>query len=357
MKITVFIGSLYGGGAERVACSLGDYLTKKGHVVEFLTMAESKTYKMENTIKRTILLNDNDRKNFIHNSLCRLRRLFSFLSQDNSDCIVVMLPVTTILLLLIRKRVKGKVIASERSDPSRYSWINRTLLRWLAPRADCFIFQTKEARNWYGKRIIESNAVIIPNAINQEFIELGKREKNKKEIIVGMGRLNEIKNFELLIESFALIADDFPNYELHIYGDGASKQKLIELAELKNLENRVYIPGQVDKIAERVAQASLFVLSSNYEGMPNALMEAMALGVPCVATDCGGGVRFLITDRVNGIIVPVNDKQEMANAIRTLLSDRDLATQMGNKSKQITEYLSPDIIYSKWERTIVETCG
>lgn len=355
MKITLFIGSLYGGGAERVACNLANYLSNIGHTVNIITMAESKqSYGLSNKVCNIILLKNVERKNTIFNFIIRWNRLKTILKNNNTDCYVVLLPVTTIMLLLLKKKTNAPVIAAERVDPSQYSHLKKKALKILAKRADKFIFQTNEIRNWYGSSVKNESAVVIPNAINPAFIR-PRYEGEREKIIVGVGRLTEQKNFSMLIDAFAELHKEFLDYKLIIYGEGPLKSALEHQVELLGISESVLLPGNEKDIISKLEIASMFVLSSRFEGMPNALMEAMALGVPCVSTDCGGGgARFLIRNGENGLLIPNEDKDAMVEAMKKILSDEKYSEELSKNAHKIIEFLAPDIIYKKWEETIIE---
>ena len=117
----------------------------------------------------------------------------------------------------------------------------------------------------------------------------------------------------------------------------------------------VEFPGYVPDMPERLEKASMFVLSSDYEGMPNALMEAMASGLPCVSTDCGGGgARFLVQNGDNGILIPQKDEVALASAMEKILSDESLSAKLGENARKLQETLAPEKIYGEWERFILE---
>lgn len=154
MKITLFIGSLFGGGAERVACNLANHLVKKGYEVDILTMSESKEhYFLESGVSNTVLLLDIEKESILINNLKRWLRFREYLKTKKSDYYVVMLPLTTIMLLFFKKVAGRPIIAAERADPKKYSIVKRLLLKSLAPRASKFVFQTEEARRWYGSSV------------------------------------------------------------------------------------------------------------------------------------------------------------------------------------------------------------
>ena len=353
MKVTLFIGSLYGGGAERVTCNLASYLVQQGHQAEILTMSETKNaYELDGRVSVKTLLSLEERKNTAINTLIRLPRFLRYLKTTDTDTYIIMLPKTTIMFLMFRWLTKAKVIAAERVDPASYPKCIAKLLKKYAKRADGWVFQTADAQKWYVDSIKACRSTVIPNAINPIFIRsqyMGERRK----VIAGAGRLDSQKNFGMLIRAFAKIAPEFPEYNLTIYGKGEMDAKLKKLVASLGLKERVTFPGNIQNIADEMEKNAMFVLSSNFEGMPNALMEAMALGLPCISTDCPcGGPRYLIQDGMNGLLVPVADADKMAEAMRKVLSDSNLAENIGKEAMKIAKDLAPEKIYGQWEKFI-----
>lgn len=356
MKITIFLGSLGGGGAERVTCSLANYLCNRGHEIEILTMSDADAgYSVNKKVKRTCLLSAIERKNIIFDNVRRINRLRKHMRSRNIDVYVVLLPATTILMLLFSGITDAKIIAAERANPESYPKVTKFLLKLLAYRADRWIFQTEEIKNWYDSCSISARSVVIPNPICDKFDSVpykGIREKR----VVGVGRLTKEKNFKLLIDAFAIVYREYTDYCLEIYGDGGERAVLDSYVRELGLENVIRLPGYTREVREIVKRSTVFVLSSDNEGMPNALIEAMALGVPCISTDCGGGgAKFLIKNGENGIIVPTKDVNGLASAIINLLSNESKASLLGKKARKIVEALDSQKIFGKWEQTIEET--
>lgn len=357
MKVTFFIGSLYGGGAERVTCNLASYLVQKGHQAEILTMSETKeSYELDERVSTKSLLPLANRKNKAWNTMVRFPRLWKYMRHADNDVYIVMLPKTTIMFLAFRWLTKAKVVAAERVDPAAYNHRIGNALKRLAKRADGFVFQTEDAKAWYGESVKDIKTAVIPNAINPAFIR-PPYTGEKRKIIAGAGRLNDQKNFSLLIRAFERIATDFPDYNLVIYGEGDKRGELEKLVKDLGLKDRVSLPGNIQNIADEMEKNSLFVLSSDFEGMPNALMEAMALGLPCISTDCPcGGPRFLIQNGDNGVLVPVGDAEKMAEAMRRISGNSKLRESIAMKAITIQKKLAPDRIYGEWEEFITKVC-
>ena len=357
MRISILIGGLSGGGAERVVSNLSNFLSGK-HDVTILTMTEDKpAYFIDEKVSLKYLIKKDENSNFIKKNMLRYKNLREYVLTQQVDAFLVFLPVTTNLLLSLRRLIKVPVIVSERGDPIyRYnsSLIHKLCMRFLYIKADSFVFQTDDSKEFYAEKFGISGTV-IPNAINEEFIGRNKKDKFKKRII-SVGRLNKQKNFELLIKAFARIQSKFPDFNLEILGEGPLRSDLTNLIKELNLEDRVNLPGYVDDVSERLGDSALFVLSSNYEGMPNALMEAMATGLPCISTDCPiGGPKYLIEDAYSGFLTPINDEQKLSYVMEKVLSDKELQEKLGSNSKKITDKLNPDYIYANWEKLINKT--
>lgn len=355
MDVTFFISGVTGGGAEKVCCAISSYLVGRGHNVELLTMCdEAPTYPLDSRVSRYALLKKSERTYFIFDNVLRLVRLFRYLINKKSGVYVVMLPTNIITMLSLKFLTPLKVIAAERANPSSYKRIIQKSLLLTCAIADGWVYQTSEQKAWYHDHIGSAKSIIIPNAINPDIDNFqckGLRDK----VIVTAGRLTEQKNHILLIEAFTRLADKYEDYKLIIYGEGPMKDVLIDKISHHKLEHRILLAGYSTNMLADVSRASLFVLSSNYEGMPNALMEAMALGVPCISTDCdGGGARFLINHEKNGLLIPAKDIDALVSAIDRLLSDNMFAESLGDESRKIRDILSADVIYNQWENFLEE---
>ncbi len=350
MKITIFMSALSGGGAERVTCNLANHLSGFGHEVEILTMGDTAAAEpLKEGVKCAPLLTDKERSNALINNAKRIMRLRRYMKKQAVDAYVVMLPVPSILMLSFSRLTKAPILMSERADPKVYSKTIQFFLHRFVSKASGVVFQTDEVAAWYETHLKGAASKVIPNAINPAFVRPayeGEREK----VIVGAGRFNTQKNFPLLIRAFARIAPEFPEHKLVIYGQGNLLETYRELAKELGVSDRVVFPGFANNMPEVLEKASMFVLSSDYEGMPNALIEAMASGLPCVSTDCGGGgARFLIRDGENGLLVPIGDEYAMSEAMRKILSDEALAATLGNNARKLQETLAPERIYGEWE--------
>ncbi|MCD7716795.1 MAG: glycosyltransferase [Lachnospiraceae bacterium] len=249
-------------------------------------------------------------------------------------------------------------IISERNDPMNFAGkkITKFLYQLCMKNANGVVFQTKDVQKYYKGRINGKNRVIYNPLIIEEFPDNLSDKKNKT--IVTVGRLHPQKNQQLLIKAFYEVYKKYPEYRLEIYGEGESRKELETLINRLNMQEHIFLMGVKPNVLEYVNRAEIFVLSSNYEGMPNSLIEALALGIPCVSTNCPcGGPRELIHDHVNGSLVPVNDKTMLVAALVELISKPQLRNQYSKESIKIRETLAGKRIFEEWRNFCEEISG
>lgn len=351
-KLALFIGSLTGGGAERVTCNLANYLSEKGYDIDLITMSDvNDTYMLNRKVNRVYLIHANERKNKLSDLLLRRRRLKKYIKENKDvDCYVTMLPITCFLLTSLKKYITCKVIISERNNPASYNFINKLLMKYSAKKCDGLVVQTTVIGEWYNNN---NNKVVIPNAINSNVILKGSNKKENK--IVSVGRLEKQKNYPMLIKAYNIFSKKCPNYILEIYGQGNLKHKLERLVKKYNLQNKVFFKGYVNNVTEMIYNSKMFIMTSNFEGMPNALIEAMCLGLPCISTDCdGGGARELIDNMENGILIQKNNIQELVSSMIKIIDNPSYAYNISKEAKKLKEKLSYDRIYDDWEKYIIK---
>ena len=356
MKIVFCLGSMGKGGAERVVANLSNYLVKKEHQITIITtISGNSVYPLNKKIKHDYLDEQTNKQNFILKNIDRVKKLKKYLIEINPDIIVSLLPEPSFRVLFLKDSIKKPIIVSVRNDPKieyRSKKIKK-IMDYLYPKADGFIFQTEQAKQYFTSKI-QSKSTIIPNPISEEFIKEGETVQ-KEKVIITIGRLEEQKNQKLLIEAFEEIYHQFPEYQLHIYGEGSLRKELQRVIDERHLENCVKLLGETNEIKEKLEKSEIFVLASNYEGMPNTLMEAMAVGLPCIATDCPcGGPAFLIQDNKNGKLVRINEKQELVEAIKELIENETTRQKLAQEAKKIRMVLNPNKIYQQWEEYIIK---
>ena len=352
-KIMFYIASLAKGGAQRVILNLTESLVFKSHQVTIVTtgMVENE-YELPKGAKRIISdIQDTEiTSNRILNLKKRFMKLRNIWKQERPDVIISFIGKNNFMAILTAWGLKIPVVTSVRGEPTEeyYSKMTRFLAKTLMGKSAGIVLQTPDAREFFPKWM-HKKTIILENPLNPDFI--GEYYDGEREdVIVTVGRIDSNKNQKLLIDAFMKIAEEFPKMKLIIYGDGEDRETLIKYVKKNSYQDRICLPGAVNDVKDRIKKAKVFALSSNTEGMPNALMEALALGVPCVSTDCPcGGPRMLMKGKENGILVPVGDGVKMAEAIRSILSDDELWNRYSQNAYKITKVLNPEIVNEKWE--------
>ena len=346
MKIVFSIPHISLGGAQRVVITLIRWLQQNTDNEIFLLIINEGTNKGFiydiHSIPHAFFKGNYFRKILVEHKL--LKRL-------NPDILVSFGVPNTLFDTPATFCMNLKTVVCERNDPAHFGGraITRIFSRLLMRKANGFVFQTQDAQVFYGGEIAK-RSVVIPNPlfIGDDYPTtqyIGEREKT----IVTTGRLNKQKNHPLLIRAFKRIAEEFPEYKLIIYGEGPERQNDEALIQELGLQERVLLPGTINDVPDKIYKASLYVLSSDFEGMPNALMEAMALGLPCISTDCPcGGPRELTTNGEDCLLVPVGDEIAIAEAMRKVLSEEKFAMKLGKNAMKIRDKLSLDKVCKQW---------
>lgn len=347
-KIAIYIYSLRRDGAQRVAINLARHLVGCGDACTIITdWTDDAEYVVPSGVKRVSL--NQSGNNYVH-YLGNIRKMRALLREEAPDLLLVMQVTGCLLAVPAAKGQAVKVIVSERNDPTHFPGkrITNFISRRLMKKADGYVFQTEEAMAFY-REISGKPSVIIPNPVYCRNMPKYSPEKCRRHEIVAVGRLVPQKNQKLLIRAFARIHKRFSDYRLIIYGEGVLRESLLEEIRKLNLSEFVSLPGNKPDVLERINQASIFVMPSDFEGMPNALLEAMALGLPCISTDCPiGGPRAVIHSGDNGILVSVGSEVELASAIERLIEHPDLRESMSKNALDIRNALDSERICQCW---------
>jgi len=239
------------------------------------------------------------------------------------------------------------IVSAERGDPFTLPILWQYLCKWAYNQSDYCFFQLKKACCFFGDKV-KGHSFIIPNAIIQaENVQVYDGKRNKT--IVSAGRFEAQKDFELLIKAFSKIRKIHPDYNLVLYGDGSLKTKYKNLCHQLNIEKYVTFPGYVTNVSEHIYKEGIFVLSTFYEGIPNVLIEALAIGIPTVSSDCSpGGPAFLTDNGRRGLLVPVGDVDSMVHSINRIIEDDNLAKNLSFYGLEIKDELSPVKINKMW---------
>ncbi len=353
MKVSFFIGQMSVGGAETVLAQLANHYAENGSSVEIVMLLGNQVEKEHFNLNEDIRIIDLSvpGKNYIGSAFKWLVRINKYLRTTKPDVVISFIGRINAVVLTAALCNRVPILVSERSDPKNdgRGYLMLKYCDLVYGRADAIVFQTSYQQHCFSNRH-HKRSYIIPNPIKISIIDDSIEED--PYLIVTAGRLHPAKNHKMLIRAISIVKEQIPNVKCRIYGDGALMPDLEELIASENLHNTVFLEGRKDNIGNYIREAKVFAMSSDYEGLSNALMEAMFLGKICISTDYNG-VEDLLEDQVNGIIVPRNDEVEMANAIIDALSnDGEKYMKMRLNAKEKMLKCSPTAIMSQWDNVI-----
>lgn len=363
-KIVFHLNCLEQGGAERVVTTLANHFAGDGCQV---WIATEWTGENEFTVDERIcrvhvgLTGKQEKQSRVRQFFSRIQNLRGFLKKERPDIVIAFAQKANYRALMATVFTKIPVIVSVRTDPYQdyAGWKNKLLLSLFFPKAAGSVFQTEGAKSFFSKKIQQKSKIIL-NPINDKYSNAPKTERRRKAVVQS-GRLLRLKNQMLLAEAFEIVHREYPEYVLEIYGgdsgDG-TRQELENYIEKKQAHAYIRLMGASDELEKQMADAAVFAFSSDWEGLPNALMEAMALGLPVISTDCPcGGPATLIQNEVNGLLVPVRDREAMATGIRRLIEDREFAEGLGKKAAELGKTAGTAAICEQWKQYIEEICS
>ena len=356
IKIAFHLNTLTHGGAERVVTNLANRFAAEGYQVFVATeWTDEDEFVLDERVHRIhVGLREGDEKrNRPSRYLRRIRYLEEFMEEYRPDVVVAFARLALFRALMAKKKTGVPVVVCVRIDPrSEYRGArNFFQIKKYMKTADGAVFQTKDAEDYFRKDLTCSSTIIL-NPITPKYLGLPPvKERNKT--IVNAARLVAFKNQVLLVRAFSSVHEKHPDYDLKIYGpdsgDGTREKILQTIAEC-HLEGVVHLMGNSDALEKELPQAALFAYSSDYEGLPNSLLEAMAMGLPCVSTDCPcGGPGTLIQNGENGILVPVGDAEALAKGMLALIEHPERAAELGRKAAKIAEIASTDRVFEAWQ--------
>ena len=352
MKIVFLVPHLLGGGAERTVAYLANYISRNQEdEITVLSLSDDVFYKLDERVNFISLGISHNNKNIferLYKILLRSVKVRRVLKDIKPDVVFCML--ATIAKYLPKKR-SFKLICSERSNPLIVKDKKQIKIRdKILLNCDGIVFQTKRAKECFLKEI-QDKGVVIPNAVGNPYVLKAEPVDYLNKTITAMGRFNKAKGYPTLIKAFKIISEKHPEFILEIFG-GGNKEDIEKLVSDLNLSDKVKFMGAREDAVLEVSKSTCYVLSSIYEGMPNALMEAMAVGTACVSTDCPFGPSELIVDGVNGLLVPVGDENALANAVIKVIENDDLRLKLSQNAKKILETNSVEIIAEKYYQFI-----
>lgn len=352
MKKIIFVTvSMRGGGTERVISILANRMIAMGYEVTIVMIAEPTIeYKLDERI-RTVCVSKATGGSLIGRvkRILNMRREFS---QDKSAKIISMGTVANMFTLLASFGLKNLVTISERNDPNRLNhrpiksyevWLRNVLYK----RANKIVLQTPDVLDCFPDTI-QKKCVVIPNPVPAD-MPMPRRTEEREKTILTAGRLTEQKNHKMLLEVFTEFSKQFPEYHLNIFGRGELEEKLNEKIRDLQMQDKISLRGFSDNLYEELGKGGIYVSTSDWEGISNSLLEALAMGIPTVATDCPmGGSRMCIEDGINGYLILVQDKKSLLQKLIKLASEDELCISFSENAIKVREEFSEVAITKQW---------
>lgn len=362
MKLAFLFGGMSRGGAERVIASLANTFCAQADEITIITTDNSASgYPLDERVRHVRLNLAGDSKNKLEGmtrNLRIMRALSKLIRQEAYDAVITFQLRQAVLLQYAFPFGRDfKLIVSERNNPNTRKL--GTLERWqydkVLPNVDGFIFQTERVSMCYPKKV-RNIGTVIHNGVFPEILPETVPEFNSRrhKDICAVGRLVPQKGYDILLQAFEKFRGTHPDYHLHIYGEGTLRQAIEEKIADLDLSDSITLYGSVPDVMFQVADMGMFVMASRFEGMPNALMEAMACGLPCISADCDFGPGELIRDHQNGILVPVEDADALAKAMTEVADDLELAIKISESAQHIRKTHDGDKIAQMYYQYIAD---
>lgn len=349
-KIVFLVSSMGRGGAERVVSILANEYIKMGWEVDICMLLHNiMSYNVNKKVN--IIDLSYERYGFFLNRIKGLFSLRKYVKNNHADIYVPFLSKISVLFMLatLGLDLNGKrIVSSERIDPYsvKYPKILRILINIAFLKSNNIVFQSKKAMSFYSKKI-QKKGLIIGNPVDLTI----EKKRERSFIIITAGRLVPQKNQKMLIKAFANISKEFPEYTLHIYGEGELRQELEKEIKFLKMENKIYLKGECEKYLDKLSSAEIFVLPSNYEGLSNALLEALLMGIPTISTDCAGAEE-IIENYKNGLLISRGNQKELEMGLRELISNKVLQRKLSNNAKKLKKYFLVENVIFKWKKII-----
>ena len=377
-KILFHINSLGKGGAERVLTVLAGYFAQDGYRVSIVTLWRAENeYEVPAGVKRVNLGDEKVSGGRLALAVRRFTGLRGLIKKENPDIVISFCMKANFRSVFSMLGMRIPLLVSVRSDPQIDYAPHKFLTKWMERKAAGCVFQTKDAQAFFGERLRKKSRIIW-NPIDEEYLP-ENRESAKGELagggadrqergggagdicIITVGRITFEKNQLMLLKAFDRIKDKFTSARVRVYGEGIGGDAWKEMdayIRQNGIAHRVEFMGSSSSLEKEIVNAALFVLPSNYEGMSNALMEAMVMGLPVIATDCPcGGCATLIKEGISGFLVPTGDDEALAEAMERVLSDKKLAEKLSENAGRLSEKVKPLKIYEEWRSYAEELAG
>jgi GalNAc-alpha-(1->4)-GalNAc-alpha-(1->3)-diNAcBac-PP-undecaprenol alpha-1,4-N-acetyl-D-galactosaminyltransferase len=355
MRIAFILPTFAAGGAERVANLLCNYWAEQGHDVTALTFegaGDEQIYALDKRVALVGIDALNRSRGVASRVLTNARRVFRLraeLKAFGPDAVVAFTTEANVVAICSAMWLGVPVVVSERNQPDRpgLGRFTRAARRLSYPLATALVVQTAAIAEWSRARFAIP-VHVVPNPVRlASWVEVPRTERATKQIVAA-GRLVPQKGFDVLIASFAALADAFPDWRLVIYGEGVQREGLEAEARRHALGERIALPGIRKDMPAALAAADLFVLSSRYEGYPNVLLEALASGCAVVATDCPGATAEILEGGKYGLLVEPGNVTALTAALERMMSDETLRRRFAAQAREAVSALDVGTVGRRW---------
>lgn len=361
-KILFIFRGMGSGGAQKVLAFVSNTCVDAGYDVSIISLLDIKpTLKINDNIKVSYIGYDGsevNKNNVVKQFFYKLQliiKLRSLIKKSNPDLIITFMSDIVRIVVLSTMGLNMKIIGSERGNPLKYT--KRQLAKYSRAYRKCsaVVFQTYKAASIFDKIILDKS-FIIPNPCIPRVNPIEPYKGKRKKIFLAAGRLCVQKRFDILIFAFLQLTKKHSDYKLYIYGEGPEREYLQKIINENNLNEVVFLKGDTIDVFKEAREFTAFVLTSDYEGIPNVLIEALSIGLPCISTDCEpGGPRLLLDEGRRGILVPTGDVNKLTAAMIDYIENPNLARRYGNLGVQVKKELAPNLIAKKWLNIIEKT--
>ncbi|WEK71724.1 MAG: glycosyltransferase family 4 protein [Candidatus Chryseobacterium colombiense] len=352
-KIAFLLPSLGAGGAERVGVLLANKFSDKFNVFLIAFTKAKAIYKVNDNVQ-LIYLQDTFSHSVsffqaIRNNFFLLKKVVKIIRLNKIDILIGFTTNVNIITVLCAYFLRIPNIISERNNPKVYvpNFFWRNLRNLTYHLTDGLVVQTEFINDFYKNIISNRKIITIPNPIDESVSSSRLVYKERENIILTVGRLDSNKNQKMLIEAFANLNVD--GWKLVIVGDGILKDEYVELVISLGIDHRVDFVGNVQNVWDYYNQAKIFAFTSNSEGFPNALLEAMSFGLPCISTDCPSGPSEIILNDENGYLIEMGNIEQLEDRLSILMHNPDICDQFSKKAMASTKKFSMAEVKKLWE--------